>query len=69
MVLNLSADPRKATMPADLDLLLISVFCTVDDLLPERPKNARRSLADAEVVTLYVAQVVMGIGFVRVACK
>ena len=56
-------------MPADLDLLLISVFCTVDDLLPERPKNARRSLADAEVVTLYVAQVVMGIGFVRVACK
>ncbi len=26
---------------ADLDLLLISVYCTADDLLPERPGNAR----------------------------
>ena len=48
-------------MLADLDLLLISVFCTVDDLLPERPENARRSLTDAEVVTLCVAQSIMGI--------
>ena len=39
-------------MLADLDLLLTSVFCTADDLLPERPTNARRSLTDAEVVTL-----------------
>lgn len=60
-------------MLADLDLLLTAVFCTADDLLPERPGNARRSLTDAEVVTLCVAQSIMGIGsdarFVRVACK
>jgi len=46
---------------ADLDLLLISVYCTADDLLPERPLNARRRLTDAEIVTLCVAQVLMGI--------
>ena len=48
-------------MLADLDLLLTAVFCTADDLLPEREKNARRSLTDAEVATLCVAQAVMGI--------
>jgi hypothetical protein len=48
-------------MHADLDLLLISVYCTADDLLPERCRNARRRLTDAEVVTLCVAQVLMGI--------
>jgi hypothetical protein len=48
-------------MRADLDLLCISVYCTADDLLPARAGNARRKLADAEVVTLCVAQVVMGI--------
>src|SRR3954463_8360285 len=48
-------------MLADLDLLLIAVFATADDLLPERAKNARRSVTDAEVVTLCVAQAVMGI--------
>ena len=48
-------------MDADLDLLLISVYCTADDLLPERPANARRKLSDAEIVTLCVAQVLMGI--------
>jgi Transposase DDE domain len=48
-------------MDADLDLLLISVYCTADDLLPERPRNARRKLSDAEIVTLCVAQVLMGI--------
>ena len=42
-------------MLADLDLLLIAVFCTADDLLPEGRKNARRSVTDAEVVTLAVA--------------
>jgi hypothetical protein len=48
-------------MLADLDLLLIAVFCTADDLLPERARNARRMLTDAEVVTLCVAQSIMGI--------
>src|SRR2546430_11903053 len=48
-------------MHADLDLLCITVYCTADDLLPERRRNARRRLTDAEVVTLCVAQVVMGI--------
>lgn len=48
-------------MDADLDLLLIAVYVTADDLLPEKPENARRSLTDAEVVTLCVAQAIMGI--------
>ena len=47
-------------MHADLDLLLISVYCTADDLLPPVRGNGRRRLSDAEVVTLCVAQVVMG---------
>lgn len=47
-------------MVADLDLLLIAVFCTADDLLSEPAKNARRILTDAEVVTLEVAQAIMG---------
>jgi hypothetical protein len=50
----------EATMHADLDLLCISVYCTADDLLPQRPRNARRRLSDAEIVTLCVAQVLMG---------
>ncbi len=58
-------------MLADLDLLLIYVFCIADDLLPEKPFNHRRSLTDAEVVTLAVAQQIMGIPsdyrFVRAA--
>src|SRR3954454_25272969 len=49
------------TMDADLDLLCISVYCTADDLLPERRGNGRRRLSGAEVVTLCVAQVLMGI--------
>jgi hypothetical protein len=48
-------------MHADLDLLCITVYVTADDLLPERRRNARRKLSDAEVVTLCVAQVLMGI--------
>src|SRR4051812_17167654 len=60
-------------MLADLDLLLIAVFCTADDLLPAGAKNARRSVTDAEVVTLCVAQAVMGISsdreFLAVAAK
>ena len=48
-------------MRADLDLLCISVYCTVDELLPSRPGNGRRKLTDADVVTVCVAQVLMGI--------
>jgi hypothetical protein len=48
-------------MLADLDLLLIAVFCTADDLLPGRAENARRRITDAEVVTLCVAQAIMGL--------
>ena len=48
-------------MLADLDLLLTAVFATADDLLPDRRKNARRSVTDAELVTLAVAQAVMDI--------
>jgi len=48
-------------MLADLDLLLISVFCAADDLLPKRTGNGKRILTDAEVVTLVVAQAIMGI--------
>lgn len=60
-------------MDADLDLLLTAVYVTADDLLPERPGNARRSVTDAEVVTLCVAQAIMGIPsdrrFLAVASK
>jgi hypothetical protein len=48
-------------MLADLDLLLTAVFATADDFLPDRAKNARRSVTDAEVVTLAVAQAIMDI--------
>jgi hypothetical protein len=48
-------------MDADLDLLLIAVYCTAHDLLPIRAPNARRVLIDAEVVTLCVAQQLLGI--------
>jgi hypothetical protein len=49
-------------MLADLDLLLTAVFCAADDLLPRRARNARRRITDAEVVTLCVAQALLGIG-------
>jgi hypothetical protein len=48
-------------MDADLDSLCIAVYVTADDLLPDKAPNARRELKDAEVVTLAVAQAVMGI--------
>jgi hypothetical protein len=47
-------------MYADLDLLCISVYCTADELLSTRLGNHRRKLSDAEIVTLCVAQVLMG---------
>jgi hypothetical protein len=60
-------------MDADLDLLLTAVYVTADDLLPEGVKNAKRSVTDAEVVTLCVAQAIMGIPsdrrFLAVAAK
>jgi hypothetical protein len=68
-----TADPKGASMDADLDLLLTAVYVTVDDLLPERPGNARRIVTDAEVVALCVAQTMMGIPsdrrFLAVASK
>ena len=48
-------------MLADLDLLLTAVFVTADDLLPEPGENARRSVTDAEVVALAVAQAIMDV--------
>ena len=48
-------------MHADLDTLCTLIYCTADDLLPEARANARRRVTDAEVVTLCVAQAIMGI--------
>jgi len=48
-------------MDADLDTLCTVVYCTADDLLPEPRANARRRTSDAELVTLCVAQAIMGI--------
>jgi len=47
---------------ADLDVRRTAVFATADDLLAERARNARRSVTDAEVVTLAVARAVIDIG-------
>jgi hypothetical protein len=46
-------------MDADLDLLLIAVYCTVDDLLPAKAANARRRITDQEVITLCIAQAML----------
>ncbi|HEX2708952.1 MAG TPA: hypothetical protein VHM66_13185, partial [Solirubrobacterales bacterium] len=60
-------------MHADLDTLRTAVYCTADDLLPEKPGNARRRVTDAVVATLCVAQAIMGIPsdrrFLAVAAK
>ena len=48
-------------MDADLDTLCTVVYCTADDILPEKLGNARRRTTDAEVVTLSVAQAILGI--------
>jgi Transposase DDE domain len=47
-------------MHVDLDTLCTVVYCTADDLLPEKPRNARRRTTDAEILTLAAAQVLMG---------
>jgi hypothetical protein len=60
-------------MLADLDLLLTVVYCMADDFLPQPSANGRRRVTDAEIVTLCVAQAIMGIPsdyrFVAVAGK
>jgi hypothetical protein len=60
-------------MLADLDLLLTIVYCLTDDFLPQRGGNARRRITDAEIITLAIAQAIMGIPsdptFIRVADK
>src|SRR5918998_1833338 len=65
--------PVGASMDADLDLLLTAVFCAADDLLPDRQADAARRVTDAQVVTLCVAQAIMGIQsdrrFLAVASK
>jgi hypothetical protein len=48
-------------MHADLDTLCTVIYCTADDLLPEARANARRRISDAELVTLCMAQAIMGI--------
>lgn len=48
-------------MDTDLDLLLTIVYCLADDFLPKRAQNARRKVTDAEIVTLCIAQAIMGI--------
>jgi hypothetical protein len=48
-------------MDANLDLLLTVVYCIVDDFLPKRAGNARRRVTDAEIITLSIAQAIMGI--------
>ena len=48
-------------MDADLDTLSSPFICMADDLLLGKPDNARRRVTDAEVVTLCVAQAIMGI--------
>lgn len=68
-----TVDPKGATMHADLDTLCITVYVMADDFLPKKPVNHRRKLSDPEVVTLAVAQAIMGIPsderFARIAPK
>lgn len=48
-------------MDANLDLLLTVVYCITDDFLPKRARNARRKITDAEIISLCVAQAMMGV--------
>jgi Transposase DDE domain len=60
-------------MDANLDTLCTVIYCAADDLLPAARANARRKVTDAELVTLCVAQAIMGIAsdrvFLATACK
>ena len=60
-LLALRSFAREVIEEGYLDVLLIAVFCAADDFLPEQARNARRIVTDAEVVTLCVAQAIMGI--------
>src|SRR4051812_26702762 len=46
-------------MDADLDLLLIDVYCTIDDLPPARAADAERTISDAGVITVCLAQAML----------
>lgn len=49
-------------MRADLDTLLTAIYVLVDDFLPERQGPGRPpKIADAELITLAIAQVFMGL--------
>lgn len=53
-------------MRADLDTLVIALYVTIDELLDSRRGPGRRpKLADAELVCLAVAQVLLGFGSER----
>jgi len=48
---------------ADLDTLLTAIYVLLDDFLPEREGPGRRpKITDAELITLAVAQVFLGVG-------
>jgi hypothetical protein len=54
-------DDEAVVLGARVDRLCVAQGDGVDDRLPWRSKNAKRSVTDAEVVTLAVAQAVMDI--------
>ena len=72
-VLKKAPSTRRPRCTPTSTLLCIAVCCTADDLLPTARANARRQVSDAEVVTLRVAQAIMGIPsdrrFLAVACR
>jgi hypothetical protein len=48
---------------ADLDTLLTAIYVLLDDFLPERSGPGRRpEITDAELITLAIAQVFLGVG-------
>lgn len=49
-------------MHADLDALLTAIYVLIDDFLPERTAAGRRPrITDAELITLAIAQVMLGL--------
>ena len=49
-------------MHADLDALLTAIYVVIDDFLPERSGPGRPPrITDAELITLAVAQVMLGL--------
>ena len=45
----------------DIEMMMIDVFCTADDLLFKQTGNVRRMITVAEIVTLCVAQALLGV--------